>query len=120
MTYRLAVSGINSSTSGTYTLLLQNGSSSADGAVVFWEVNGSGCAVDTDVTLGTSTGTISGYSQPTPACGATGTASFSLAPGVYSYTATCTKSQASQASNTKNGSFTVSSSQCTAVQLIWN
>jgi hypothetical protein len=94
--------------------------SSGDGAVVFWELKGNGCAVETNVAVGSSTQSVTSDSSPTPACGASGTATFTLPAGTYSYTASCNSTQASQSSTTDSGSFTVAPAQCTAVQLIWN
>ncbi len=84
-----------------------------DGKVVFWEASSNGCANATDVTINGSTQQITSFSGSAPACGASGCANFTLAPGTYTYTAKC-------GSSTKTGTVTVTAGQCSVVQLTWN
>ncbi len=83
-----------------------------NGQVVFWETNATGCPSATDVTINGITNKVTTFSVSTPACGSSGNATFSLPPGSYNYTASCS-------GVTKTGTVTVTAGQCTPVQLNW-
>ncbi|SFT01380.1 hypothetical protein [Sphingobacterium wenxiniae] len=83
-----------------------NNSGSGTGKVAFWVASDLGCGNIT-VTLNTGQqGTISSYySSGTPSCGSSGNANFTLDPGTYSFSASCSKY------NWK-GNFTVEKDGC--------
>lgn len=58
------------------------------GQVIFWTATDLGCGNIT-VTCNGSSKIITGYNGSTPACGASYAATFTLAPGTYNFTASC-------------------------------
>jgi hypothetical protein len=87
-----------------------NGGGSTTGNAMVWTQIDHGCG-NINVTINGTTKSISSYySSGAPSCGASGCANFSLNPGTYSVTATCsTKSW--------NGSVNVTSGGCYKLQL---
>jgi hypothetical protein len=85
---------------------------SGKGELVFWESSSTGCSGTTVVTINGTTNNITNFSSSAPSCGSSGNATFSLDPGTYSYTATCS-------GDTKSGTVIVTSNQCTPVQINW-
>ncbi len=80
------------------------------GKIIFW-VDADLLCGPIDVTINGSTKTISSYySSSTPDCDATGCATFSMDPGSYNWTATCTGSNWS-------GTNTVTTNGCFKLQL---
>ncbi len=80
------------------------------GKATFWIASDLGCG---NITVNVSgiTRTISSfYSSGTPACGASGTATFDLAPGTYSYSAQCS-------GKTWSGTVAVTANGCSRIQL---
>ena len=96
-------------TAGSCYTLEFTGSNSTNGQVIFWTQTDLGCGNIT-VKVGSLTGVISGYVSGSPNCNAPNMPTFTLQPGNYSYTATCTGKNAS-------GSFTIQSGGCLRVQL---
>lgn len=83
------------------------------GQVVFWENTSTyGPCSATNVTIGGSTQQITTTSSTTPSCGATGCATFTLNPGTYNYSASCS-------GTTKTGSVTIYANQCSKILLEW-
>lgn len=64
------------------------GSSNGTGKIVFWVNKDFGCGPIT-VNMNGQSGTISQYYSSSPACGASGSANFTLPAGNYSFTASC-------------------------------
>jgi major membrane immunogen (membrane-anchored lipoprotein) len=58
------------------------------GQGIFWTKTNFGCGV-INVTLNGVTRTVSSYYSSVPACGASGCANYTLNPGTYSFTASC-------------------------------
>lgn len=83
------------------------------GQVVFWENTTTfGPCPATNVTISGYTQQITQTSTTTPSCGAAGCATFTLNPGTYSYSASCS-------GTTKTGTVTIYANQCSKVQLEW-
>ncbi|GEM_PF-2472510 len=82
------------------------------GNLIFWEDSSTGCSVATNVTINGVTKQVTSFSTAEPACGTSGNAQFTLTPGSYSYTASCS-------GTTKSGTVTVVNGQCTPVKLSW-
>ncbi len=100
---------ITITTSSCYTLEF-TGSNSTNGQVIFWTQTDLGCGNIT-VKVGSQTGVISAYvSSGSPNCNAQNMCTFTLPPGNYSYTATCTGKNSS-------GSFTIKTGVCLKFQL---
>ncbi|HEY5368921.1 MAG TPA: hypothetical protein VIJ75_08010 [Hanamia sp.] len=85
---------------------------STPGQAMFWVASDLGCG-DITVICNGVTAQITGYSQTTPSCGATNTATFTLAPGTYNYSASCSNL-------TWSGTITVSANECSNIQLKGN
>ena len=85
------------------------GGGTTTGQGMFWIASDLGCGNITVVCNGISR-TITGFYSSLPACGASGSATFSLSPGTYSYTASCT-------GKTWNGTITITVGGCSTVQL---
>ncbi len=86
------------------------GTGSTTGNVAFWTQSDLGCG-PVSVSIAGQTGTITGYYQSgSPGCGAQFNANFTLAPGNYSYTASC-------GSYNWEGSVTISAGQCSTMRL---
>ena len=80
------------------------------GQGMFWAASDLGCGNIT-VTIGSSSGVITNYYNTSiPNCGAAYCATFTLTPGTYSYTATCS-------SKTWSGSITITAGDCSKIQL---
>jgi hypothetical protein len=80
------------------------------GKALFWTSSDQGCGNIT-VTVSNSSGIISQYySGRAPNCGASGCANFTLAPGTYSFSASCS-------SYTWSGSINVTAGGCSQMQL---
>ncbi len=91
------------------TFELTDGGSS-NGQVIFWTQSDLGCGNIT-VKVGSLTGVISAFiSSGPPSCNTPNMPTFSLPPGNYTFTATCTGKSAS-------GSFTIQSGVCLRYQL---
>jgi hypothetical protein len=56
---------------------------------MFWTRSDQNCGTITVTISGQTRSITSYYSSGAPSCGASGCATFTLAPGTYSYTATC-------------------------------
>ena len=81
------------------------------GQGMFWTASDLGCGNIT-VTLGGASGSISTYYNTSiPSCGAAGCATFDLAPGTYTYFASCSGGQ------TWSGSITIVAGGCSKIQL---
>ncbi|MDR6969472.1 hypothetical protein J2X31_003503 [Flavobacterium arsenatis] len=86
------------------------GGGSGEGNIMFWIGSDLGCG-NISVTLqGQGSGSITSYYGSSPNCGASGCANFTVAPGTYSYTASC-------GNYTWNGTITVPANQCYKMQL---
>lgn len=86
------------------------GGGTATGTAMIWTQIDHGCGV-ISVSINGTTKTISSYySSGSPSCGATGCANFTLSPGTYSVSASCSGS-------TWNGTVTVSSGGCYKLKL---
>ena len=80
------------------------------GTAMLWVATDLACGPITVDCNGVSK-TITGYnSNGAPACGASGTATFTFDPGTYTYTAKCN-------STTWNGSLTITAGNCSKIQL---
>lgn len=86
------------------------GGGSTTGQALFWTASDLGCGTITVNCNGQSRTITSYYSSGTPACGASGAATFSFAPGTYSYTASCS-------GKTWNGTVTSTAGGCSKIQL---
>lgn len=83
------------------------------GQVVFWEAQGAaGSCSATNVTINGTTRQITQFFSTAPSCGASGSATFTLNPGTYNYSANCSGA-------TINGTVTVSADQCSNIGLEW-
>lgn len=106
-------SGSVSITSGSCTatqLVAGSTSGGSTGQLMFWVQSDLGCGTIT-VSLNSSQGTISQYySSGAPSCGATGTATFSVAPGSYNFSASCS-------GKSWSGTVTASAGGCFKEQL---
>ena len=87
-----------------------NGGTS-NGQAMFWISSDLGCGNISVSLNGTSRSISSFYSSGTPGCGASGCATFTLAPGTYSYTASCS------GYSWTGRTVTVSSNGCSTIQL---
>jgi hypothetical protein len=86
------------------------GGSSNTGNAMFWTSSDLGCGNIT-VNLSGSSGAISQYySSGAPSCGSGGCANFTLPPGTYSFTASCTN-------KTWSGSININIDGCSRLQL---
>jgi hypothetical protein len=83
---------------------------STEGQLLFWSATDLACGSVTVNVAGLSSVIMNYYAQSAPGCGATGCANFSLAPGTYSYTASCSNKNWS-------GNVTVTSGNCAKIQL---
>ncbi|MBS1782955.1 MAG: hypothetical protein JSS78_07800 [Bacteroidetes bacterium] len=81
------------------------------GQVMFWTQENTNCGAITVNCGGYTSSVGSYYSSGAPSCGANGCATFTLAPGTYSYTASCS-------SKNWNGTVTVSSNGCYKMRLL--
>jgi hypothetical protein len=112
----LTWSGTITITSGGCTKIQLNGGGGGGGGTtagqgMFWIASDLGCGTINVSINGVSRSITSFYSSGAPAnCGATGTATFSLNPGTYNYTASCT-------GKTWSGTITITSGGCTKIQL---
>ena len=80
------------------------------GRATFWTNSDLGCG-SISVTCSSQSGTITSYySSGTPSCGASGCANFTLPPGTYSFSASCTN-------KTWNGTITVTQGGCSTMRL---
>ena len=59
------------------------------GQAMFWTASDLGCG-NISVTCNGTTLLVTGYNQNAPACGSSNSATFTLAPGTYNYSASCT------------------------------
>jgi hypothetical protein len=89
-----------------------SGSGSANkGQVMFWASSDLGCGNIT-VSCNGSSAQVSAYSSTAPSCGTIGAATFSLSPGTYNYSASCTGGL------TWSGTATVTANGCNKIQLV--
>lgn len=88
------------------------GGTNNNGQAMFWVGSDFGCG-NISVTCNGLTATITGYNQAIPSCGTSNTATFTLPPGTYNYTASCT-------GLTWSGTVTVISDNCSKIQLTNN
>jgi hypothetical protein len=91
-------------------LTSSGGGGGSTGQAMFWIASDLSCGNITVNCNGQSRTISSFYSSGAPSCGASGTATFSMAPGTYSYTASCT-------GKTWNGTITVTAGGCSKLQL---
>jgi hypothetical protein len=82
------------------------------GEVILWSKQGCGGAGNINVKLQNQAGSITAFQNTEPACGAAGTASFTVAPGAYAWEAYCN-------TDTLRGTVTVTSGSCTKVEIIF-
>lgn len=88
----------------------ENGGNTSTGTAMIWTQVDHGCG-PISVTVNGSTQAVSSYySSGAPSCGANGCASFTLPPGTYSVSASCS-------SATWSGSITVTSGGCSKLRL---
>lgn len=87
------------------------GGGTGEGNIIFWTNSDLGCGIVSVTLQGQGSGSISSYYGSSPNCGASGCANFTVAPGTYSYTASC-------GNYTWNGSITVPANQCFKMQLM--
>lgn len=88
-----------------------SGGGTTTGQVLFWTKSDLGCG-NINVNFNSLSGTISSfYSGGAPACGATGSATFSRSPGTYSYSASCT-------GKTWSGQVTITAGTCSKIELL--
>lgn len=93
------------------TAMMFSSCTQPNGKLLFWVNQDLGCGF-IDVTINGDTKQISSfYASSTPDCDASGCATFDLAPGTYTVTASCT-------SYNWNFTKTVSSNTCTKTQLV--
>lgn len=85
------------------------GGNNNTGTATFWVNSDLGCGSIT-VNCNNQSGTITSYYSSAPNCGASGCANFTLPPGTYNFTASCTN-------KTWNGSITVTSGGCSRMRL---
>jgi hypothetical protein len=83
--------------------------SSSTGNATFWVASDLGCGTIT-VSVNGQSKTISSFYSTSPACGASGCANFTLAPGTYNYSASCS-------GKTWSNSITVTAGGCSKMQL---
>lgn len=86
------------------------GTGNATGQVVFWTATDLGCGFITVICDGTSKVLSSYFSGGAPACGASGSATFTLSPGTYAFTASCSGLNWS-------GTVTVTANNCSKMEL---
>lgn len=87
-----------------------SGGGSSTGNAMFWTSSDLGCG-SISVNLSTSSATISQfYSSGTPECGASGCANFTLEPGTYNFTASCS-------SKNWSGSINITANGCARLRL---
>lgn len=85
------------------------GGGTTSGDAMFWTSSDLSCGNIT-VTLSGTSKLITGYSTGIPTCGAANTATFSVSPGTYTYTAGCT-------GKTWSGSITITAGNCSSIDL---
>ena len=117
-TYSYTASCSGKNWSGTTTItaggcskieLTNSGGGSTTGQGMFWIASDLGCGNITVVCNGISR-VISTIYATSPPCGTSGTATFNLSPGTYSYTASCSGKNWS-------GTITITAGGCSKVQL---
>lgn len=87
-----------------------SGGSSGTGNAMFWVASDLGCG-SINVSVNGQSKTISSfYSSTTPTCGASGCANFTLSPGTYNYSASCS-------GKTWASTITVTAGGCSKMQL---
>jgi hypothetical protein len=84
------------------------GGGTSTGQVMFWVASDFGCG-NISVSCNGTTLQITGYNQTAPACGASNSATFTLSPGTYSYSANCS-------GFTWSGSIVVTDGLCNKIQ----
>lgn len=89
--------------------LTSSGGGSTTGQGMFWVATDLGCGNITVVCNGISR-TISTVYATSPPCGTSGTATFDLSPGTYSYSASCS-------GKTWSGTITITAGGCNKIQL---
>ncbi len=85
-----------------------------NGQLTFWAKQS--CTAGGNITVklnNNQTGVITAFTTNEPACGASGTASFTLAPGVYNWKANC------GTSDSTSGIVTVQSNQCVKLEVVF-
>jgi hypothetical protein len=80
------------------------------GQLMFWVSQDLGCGNISVQVSGGGSDTITGFYDSAPACGASASATFTLAPGTWSYSASCS-------SGTWSGSATVTAGGCSRMRL---
>ncbi len=100
---------VTAGTCSKYQLTAAGGGGGSTGQGMFWIASDLGCGNITVVCNGISR-TISSVYGTSPACGASGTATFDLSPGTYAYTASCSGKNWS-------GTITITAGGCQKVQL---
>jgi hypothetical protein len=86
------------------------GSATTTGQAMFWIASDLGCGNITVTCNGLSSTISSYYSSGAPTCGASGSATFNLSAGTYSFSAKCTN-------KTWTGTITVTANGCSKLQL---
>ena len=85
------------------------GSGTTTGSAMFWVASDLGCGPIT-VQCNSVSKTITGFYGSSPACGVTNSANFTFSPGTYSFSASCS-------GKTWSGNITVTSNECSKLQL---
>ncbi len=85
------------------------GGGSGEGNIMFWIGSDLGCGSISVTLQSEGSGSITSYYGSSPDCGASGCANFTVAPGTYSFSASC-------GDYTWDGSITVTEDQCSKMQ----
>jgi hypothetical protein len=106
---------IKTITNGKFKARFKNTSTATgDGQATFWAKNSCTAGGNITVTLSNNqTGAISTFAATAPACGATGTASFTVPAGSYAFKAKCGSSDSTV------GVITVAANQCTKQEVVF-
>jgi hypothetical protein len=102
-------------TNGKFKARFRNtATTTGDGQATFWAKNSCTAGGNISITLSNSqTGAISTFAATAPACGAAGTASFTIPAGSYAWKAKCGSSDSTA------GVITVAANQCTKQEVVF-
>jgi hypothetical protein len=89
------------------------GGTSDNGQVMFWAASDLGCG-NILVTCNGISSNVTGYSATAPLCGTSTAATFTLPPGTYNYSASCSGGLS------LNGTTTVTANGCNKIELVKN
>lgn len=93
-------------------LSASNAPGGTEGQLSFWASAGSGSASDIVVKIANQSDTISSFTSSAPACGASGTASFTLPTGNYAW-------KAYSGTDSAEGAVVVSNGVCSSVEVVF-